>query len=526
MDHFIKKDLNKHTIRGASFEDFLESILDFKVSEWSTRVSSLNLPQYDELLSAYKEAEPKIEVDRYEPFAALVNYIISEAENSFSDLKDAKLRIHALGRHNFDTNFDSLRLPDAAASILNDAPKLWAFVLFVIEFKKRAASMKRKSSEPTQDASIKRPRTTSAKTSNNKPANSRQRSSKHNSSKNKTGSRNRSSQNRSVQSAAPGFTDGDNSFSLEDTDDEKPPESRGMRGKPSSDSEVQLANYAIELLSSDEVRAWTMSILIDNNKLTLWYYDRSRAICTAPINFKDSKTQFIFLVIALTKASMSAASIGYHKSFLNKPGYPKSVPDNDGNVFRYLHFARQEFDNSGTLKDKSDVRFTGNHVPDLGIDERTVLRFKYTHGVHRQYTLFGRATRVERIDLGLINENGEFVAGRKHCRLVLKISNQVKTRRLEHEIIQLARTVDPQHTPAVLAFATLAKVLPGDRLASKANLANSDSYEPRQLVFLIMREYQHAWRLVGQCDRLLSVLKQTFICEYELSKCYYFIFLL
>jgi hypothetical protein len=123
------------------------------------------------------------------------------------------------------------------------------------------------------------------------------------------------------------------------------------------------------------------------------------------------------------------------------------------------------------LDDKFDTVFTSNHIPNIHVNDQTVLCLQIAKGLHRQYTLFGRATRVERIQLGYINKDGQFIAlsgesERGDVRgsdglpsFVLKISNQVMTRRLEHEIIRIAWEVDSLHTPVILVFGTLVETL-------------------------------------------------------------------
>jgi hypothetical protein len=89
VDYFIKKDLNTHTVRNISFEAFLESILKFKVEYRKPRLSSFDLPKYDDYLSAYTEKEKQLEPERYSPFSVWVNFIITEAEKRFPELQDA-----------------------------------------------------------------------------------------------------------------------------------------------------------------------------------------------------------------------------------------------------------------------------------------------------------------------------------------------------------------------------------------------------------------------------------------------------
>ena len=82
-------------------------------------------------------------------------------------------------------------------------------------------------------------------------------------------------------------------------------------------------------------------------------------------------------------------------------------------------------------------------------------------------------------------------------------------------IVQTARGIDLQHTPAILGYGTMKEDLPGVNFLDKPNsfVNKTALYEERQLVFLVMREYRHAWELVGHCRELMSVLQQILICE-------------
>jgi Fungal protein kinase len=200
--------------------------------------------------------------------------------------------------------------------MLKDLPTCWAVILFVIEFKKRKL-LKRKMYKKDEEGEdlAKRIKTGSDPKKSKKPTRP---------SRKKHSSQNPSSKRPSGQFVAPGFTDSYNSNGIEDMEDEKPLLTYPS-GKKSSNPEVQLANYAIELLSLNKIRSWAISILINDGMLSLWYYDRSWAICTTPISFKDEREKFILLIIALTQASMSAMAMGYYGSFPNKPDHLKAT---------------------------------------------------------------------------------------------------------------------------------------------------------------------------------------------------------
>jgi hypothetical protein len=90
-----------------------------------------------------------------------------------------------------------------------------------------------------------------------------------------------------------------------------------------------------------------------------------------------------------------------------------------------------------------------NRIPDVPLGEGLKIRFDLNETIHKQYMLFGRATRVEDVEVGVV-EDGEFKSISEGIGLALKVSYQVKTRVLEYKVIERARRVDPVHTHAVL----------------------------------------------------------------------------
>ena len=304
----------------------------------------------------------------------------------------------------------------------------------------------------------------------------------------------------------------------------------------SSDPEVQLSNYASQMLCSAEIRNWTVAYLIQGDFLTLWYYDRTRAISTVAIKFKEAeegRKLFILFIIALTKCSMSLDKLGFSDKFIKKsddPEWPGKLdgPDKPAE-YRYLHFKSCEkvhkpsddanIDKKSTIADDANASDLLNDVPAININkESTIARIEISNPVHRQYTLFGRATRVENVVLGT-NNNGTFQESTAKGSydapfLVMKISYQVCTRELEYNIITRARSVDKLHTPAVLACLVWDENLPGDTLIKNRREKTAENFhEKRRVVALIMRKYNHVWDLPTEFDRTITVFRQVILCE-------------
>lgn len=274
----------------------------------------------------------------------------------------------------------------------------------------------------------------------------------------------------------------------------------------STDPEVQLANYATQMLSANEFRHWTVSILISDDKLTLWYYDRSSAYCTAPVFFKDDHELFIKIISALALCSKDRKKLGY--SELYKRSLGAGDADQSSGDYRYLDAS------NFTLVHEKDGPI-GNEIPDVGLDgSLKILRFSITDMIHKQFTLFGRATRVEDVQVGM-ERNGEFISTPSNDEFVLKVSYQVSSRILEPHVIEKVRAVDPEHAPAVLGYLVVETGFPGDRLEQvkdeRIKKPTKDAHEKRRLVFILIRKYANVWEL--NAEQFMDVFRQGVLCK-------------
>jgi len=153
----------------------------------------------------------------------------------------------------------------------------------------------------------------------------------------------------------------------------------------------------------------------------------------------------------------------------------------------------------------------GNEIPEVQLGKGIKVRVDPRNMVHRQFTLFGRATRIEEVEVGEV-ENGRFVSGSRNYKLVLKVSYQVASRVQEYDIIKLARKIIPEHTPAILGHWVLKDSemdLPGvklDKIADQKSTKTDDGYEKRNLVLILMRKYDDVWDLKG--EEFMEVFRQ------------------
>jgi len=390
VDKFLSEDLNRHTVKDVPFQDFLHYILGLGPDFQNSILETLPLPEYDSSLQAYKASEQtKREKTRYVPFCNWVNYIITEVEKSVADCKGTKLTFNQLGNKLLDSKFPGRRYPDIPSSNSNELPKSWAASLTTGEIKpSNLASSKRKCRE--QEGGSAQMKSKNSATASKTPLSS------------------------------PGFTAvEDGAKEMVGTPHIRLEPEEAVTDYPSAvkllDPEVQLSNHASQMLCSAEIRNWTVAYLIQGDFLTLWYYDRTRAISTVAIKFKEpgqGKNLFFLFIIALTKCSMKLDKLGFSDKFIKKSDNPEWPGKLDGPnkpaEYRYLHFKSCEPEKVHILSDDANASDLLNKIPGINIDKKsTIARIEMSDPVHRQYTLFGRATRVGNVVLGT-NDNGTF----------------------------------------------------------------------------------------------------------------------
>lgn len=269
-----------------------------------------------------------------------------------------------------------------------------------------------------------------------------------------------------------------------------------------TDPEVQLANYAMQMLCSKELRTWTTCLLIDGLSLQIWYYDRSHSFCTEPINLENEGESFAKIILALALCSKDKEKLGFSDLFQASstvPSPPSSIRYVDASLFTPF------------VEDYSEERFRNvpdeNKIPKEFLEQGSHLRFDIKVPVHRQFTLFGRATRVEEAEV-VKAEGGQDVSISKEERLVLKLSYQVSTRDREFDLIKLARQIDPVHAPALLGHHVIDLNLPGKHLEKLTEILRPkpDLYEERRVVLLLMRYYEDVRDLQG--EEFVGVFRQ------------------
>jgi len=526
VDNYLQDDLNLHTRGDIPLEDFLFKILGFGEKE-KEEVECLKISESTEftnLRKAYFKAAEIGEVGSYLPFVNWGEYIIGEGKKVNGSIN---FRLHDLGKTRLNGDF-GYKEPDVAATAESVSKESlnWENCLLVFEFKRRpkrkaaqqlngSGSKRSKTShttepqdsEPVNKASgSKRQKQTKQLSTDRKKRSSQRSTNKGKSSKHQPTNAQETSGNR-PRPAAPGYN-ASTSGSIAVPSDRSPVQSASaaspseggdFESSLSTHAEVQLSNYATQLLSSREFRQWTVSVLIKDEEMTLWYYDRSRAFKTKPFNFKANGKSFVNVMLALAFCSIDRKNLGFGDKIYE--------PAADG----YRYMKPDEFE-----QNKESSGPEGNEIPNVDLQGK-VLRLDLKGMVHRQFTLFGRATRVEDVEVGERDEDGNFVSHNGNYKLVLKVAYQVHSRCKEYEIINMARKVIPEHTPAMLGYRLITSEnlkLPGDNLVPSGeeletpnrSESTDDGYEKRDLVLIIMRKYDEVWDLEG--EEFMNVFRQ------------------
>ncbi|KAG8897370.1 hypothetical protein FRB99_008204, partial [Tulasnella sp. 403] len=125
--------------------------------------------------------------------------------------------------------------------------------------------------------------------------------------------------------------------------------------------EVQLASYAMEMICAVGNRRWVFGLLLDRLEATLWYYDRSGAICTESFDVRQCFPVLARYIIAISAATDE--QLGFNTDLQPPPGiapgsYDFLAPANLQNwTIRCQDSTNREKPVTYTLLDTVDVRF-------------------------------------------------------------------------------------------------------------------------------------------------------------------------
>lgn len=513
---------------------FLAIVLEYDKDKWQPLVDSWKLSKNEAFKGLQQNfvnaIKGKNEINPYRPFKDWADYVLNRAEEDKDAAPLIDLVFHLTHPETLAGEFGKKR-PDITGSNKGIKRHLltWAQSLFSVEFKLERTPKDGEDEEVQQGSSKKVREVSKAKLGNSQTRNNSARSRSGlgssgqsfltqfgiNAATSSTSEGKSASGSSSMQKRKPG------KFSLS-IDVSKSPHSSLHADRPenyllqkiedddltpngATDPEVQLANYAMQMLSSKEFRTWTIGLLMDELGLQLWYYDRSHSFCTEQINLKDDGKSFAKIILAIALCSKDKEKLGFsnlYQTSLSGFSPPSSLRYIKAGLFTPVVDVYSE----ERLQNVPDE----NKIPKGFLEQGSHIRFDIDNAIHRQLSLFGRASRIEHVEVGKA-EGGQFVLvpNPNNDSLVLKLSYQVRTRDREYDIIKLAREIDPVHSPTLLGYCEIDNLdLPGRQLENVPGISkpSPDGYEEKGIILLLMRYYENVYDLEGEA--FVNVFRQ------------------
>lgn len=244
------------------------------------------------------------------------------------------------------------------------------------------------------------------------------------------------------------------------------------------DTEVQLANYATEMLSILSDRTFAFGAIVKKTKMQLTYYSRSIYVISNDIDIVKDPVMFaVFLCLFL---SQPLDKLGFNKDMGHRNPFN---PENE--MTRTLNFELDPIDGGDNFKLNPGMKL------------------ELEKCIHTEYCLMGRATTV--FD----------VKRPEGCQvdLVLKVQYHPKSRRREDHAIIIAREVDPEHSPEIYGVAIMAEKSPSEKLKSACDTPPKNKLETREIRVLLMRKYRPIEELND--DEFHEVIPQFGTCTFR-----------
>ncbi|KAJ3549206.1 hypothetical protein NM688_g5202 [Phlebia brevispora] len=200
---------------------------------------------------------------------------------------------------------------------------------------------------------------------------------------------------------------------------------------------IQTGSYALETLACTfGTRLFCVNIMMQNDRLHLWYYDACGFVCTDSISLVDDfeRTAALFVGVACA----TPAQLGALPSVIKPPRrapYPENWPP--------------ENLKGHTLKVPQTIL-----GPDGNVAHTKDIHLTLQDSVFTQYILAGRRTFVYTVRTRPQLSKGNLIA---------KLSYQVTTRWEEHQLIDKAAAAGVSHLPTAHAWGDLWKMSDGVR---------------------------------------------------------------
>ena len=85
-----------------------------------------------------------------------------------------------------------------------------------------------------------------------------------------------------------------------------------------------LAGYALEILSASGLRQHVIAVLVDNESISLWYFDRSGVISSTEMNLETKKGQDMFYDVLGILGCASRTDLGYVRRLCPSAWWPST----------------------------------------------------------------------------------------------------------------------------------------------------------------------------------------------------------
>ncbi|KAF7794434.1 hypothetical protein EIP86_005568 [Pleurotus ostreatoroseus] len=225
------------------------------------------------------------------------------------------------------------------------------------------------------------------------------------------------------------------------------------------DAAIQTGSYALETLACTYgSRLFCINVLLENDRVYLWYYDACGFVYTESISLIEDFEKAAAVIVGI--ACSTPAQLGALPSVISPPPslpYPDNWPPE-------------------SLKEHTVV--IPNSVVATRSNTAQNLQITLKDPVFTQYILSGRRTFVYTTETQPAVQKGE---------LIVKFSYQVSTRRKEYELVNIARKAGVTHLPTIHAWGDLWNMSDGIRqiFYDKAGA----EYEDRTLRAVIYDRY-------------------------------------
>ncbi|THG96259.1 hypothetical protein EW026_g5535 [Hermanssonia centrifuga] len=252
-----------------------------------------------------------------------------------------------------------------------------------------------------------------------------------------------------------------------------------------SDAKLQAGGYALETVAcSYGTRLFTTGIVIEDDKMSLWYYDAAGIIRTkASISLLRNFEEFAAILVGF--ACCTPSQWGSLPSNIIKP--PRLGPDPE--VFPPKNLSGYTF--PITLpKSKEEILAT------------------LKKPVFTQYSLVGRRTF-----LYVIKTNSPKLKN----PMVAKFSYQVTSRKREQDIIEVASNAGVGHLPEVHMWADYWKMSEGVRAIFHARSGVDEDFEDRVFRCIVYTQYFPLRDLFSKsCELIPTMVYQMLDCLHDL----------